>query len=120
MSGDFAGIRVLLVEDETLVALMIEDMIDDIGAMRIGTASTIDEAMMTLESAQPDIAVLDINVGGEQVFPVCERLADLGIPFVFSTGYGQHGVPEQWQASPVLQKPYTAPQLANALACCLD
>jgi CheY-like chemotaxis protein len=120
MSGDFAETRVLLVEDETLVALMIEDMIDDIGAMRVGTASTVGEAMTALESARPDIAVLDVNVGGDQVFPVCERLAELGIPFVFSTGYGAHGVPPQWRANPVLQKPYTAPQLADALARCLD
>lgn len=119
MSGDFAGTRVLLVEDETLVALMIEDMIDDIGAMLIATVSTIGEAMATLESARPDIAMLDINVGGDQVFPVCERLAELGIPFVFSTGYGEHGVPPQWRASPVLQKPYSASQLADALARCL-
>jgi CheY-like chemotaxis protein len=119
MSGDLAGTRVLLVEDESLVALMIEDMIEDIGAVGAGTASTIGEALTTLESARPDIAVLDINVGGDLVFPVCERLAELGIPFVFSTGYGEHGVPPQWRASPVLQKPYSAPQLADALARCL-
>lgn len=119
MSGEIAGTRVLLVEDESLVALMIEDMIEDIGAVGIGTASTIDEALATLQSARPDIAVLDINVGGNTVFPVCERLAELGIPFVFSTGYGQHGVPPQWSASPVLQKPYSAPQLAEALIRCL-
>jgi CheY-like chemotaxis protein len=106
MSGDLAGTRVLLVEDESLVALMIEDMIEDIGAVGAGTASTIGEALTTLESARPVIAVLDINVGGDLVFPVCERLAELGIP-------------PQWRASPVLQKPYSAPQLADALARCL-
>lgn len=110
-----AGSSVLLVEDEALIAMMIEDMILELGCILQATASNVREALRLLETGRPDIALLDVNLGGDLVYPVCERLAELGIPFVFSTGYGLPGVPEQWRECQVLQKPYGAAQLAAAL-----
>jgi hypothetical protein len=67
-----------------------------------------------------DAAVLDINLAGERVFPVANRLAELGIPFVFATGYGEAGLPDTHHSRIVLQKPYSAAGLRKALERCLS
>jgi CheY-like chemotaxis protein len=116
-SGAFGleGRRVLLVEDETMVAMMIEDLLADLGCELIGTASRVAEALRLVETLVLDIAVLDVNVGGETVFPVADALAARNVPFVFSTGYGVAGIEAGHLQRPVLQKPYGRDRLAAAL-----
>jgi CheY-like chemotaxis protein len=85
--------RIMIVEDEALVALMVEDLLTDFGCQISGSFGAVDEALAYLtEAATPppalDGAVLDVNIGGTMVFPVAERLRAAGIPFVFATGYG--------------------------------
>jgi CheY-like chemotaxis protein len=110
------GLRVLLVEDETIIAFMIEDMLTELGCGEVRHAAGIAEALALIAAQPPDAAVLDANLGGEPIHPVAERLAALGVPFVFATGYGRQGVPPQWAGRPVLQKPFPAEALAAAMA----
>ena len=121
-AGPLAGLRVLLVEDETLVAMLLEDMVVDLGGNVIGPASRLNRALEIVgDPAIPiDIAVLDINLGGEECFPVASALAERGVPFVFSTGYGNAGLPIDWRSRPTLQKPFTQEQVTSALRRALD
>jgi two-component SAPR family response regulator len=82
--------RVMIVEDEALVAMMVEDMLGDLGCEVVGSFGAVDDALAFLIGGQPapDGAVLDVNIGGEMVFPVAEELRERGVPFVFATGYG--------------------------------
>jgi CheY-like chemotaxis protein len=116
-SGALAGRKVLVVEDETLVAMLLEDMIAELGGAIAGSASRVGRALELLaDSARGiDLAVLDVNLGGEEAFPVAEALADRGVPFAFLTGYGNAGLPEKWRNHPTLQKPFTLEQVARVL-----
>jgi CheY-like chemotaxis protein len=115
----FAGVRVLIIEDETLIALLLEDMLTDLGCTIVGSASTVESAMEMLERAPPGVAVLDINLGGQKSYAVAEALANRGVPFVFSTGYADGRLETPWQSRPVLQKPFGQEQLAEALEAAL-
>src|SRR4051812_36415564 len=88
---ELQGLRVLVVEDETLIAMMIEDLLADMGCIVVGAAATIAQALALLADPafQIDGALLDVNLGGEKVFPVADALAQRAIPFVFATGYGK-------------------------------
>jgi CheY-like chemotaxis protein len=110
------GRSVLLVEDEALVSFHVEDMLRDLGCRDIWHAATVREALALLGRCRPDMAVLDVNLSGEMVFPVAERLRRAGVPFVFATGYGRRGLPEPWAQCPVLQKPFDADALSATLA----
>lgn len=110
-----AGKRILLVEDEALIAVMLEDMIVELGAEIAGSAGRIEVALELARSAACDAAVLDVNVGGALVFPVAEVLQARGIPIVFATGYGSGAVPPA-HVAPVVEKPYTREKLERALA----
>jgi CheY-like chemotaxis protein len=118
-ANTLAGLRVLLVEDETMVALLLSDMLQDLGCEVVGPASRVAEALALAESEKVDAALLDVNLAGEKVFPVADRLAERQVPFVFSTGYGLSGIEERYVSRRVLQKPYEQDQLAAALAACL-
>ena len=111
----FAGVRVLLIEDETLIALLLEDMLTDLGCTILGSASTVEAAIEMMDRTPPDIAVLDINLGGKKSYAVAEALAKRGVKFVFSTGYADGRLELPWQDRPVLQKPFGQEQLAEAL-----
>jgi len=115
----FAGVRVLIIEDETLIALLLEDMLTDLGCTILGSASTVEAAIAMLDRTPPDIAVLDINLGGEKSYAVAEALAKRGVKFVFSTGYTDDRLESPWQDRPVLQKPFGQEQLAEALEAAL-
>jgi len=117
-NGVLAGSRVLLVEDETLVAMLLEDMIAELGGNVVGSASRVSRALEIAEdrSIGLDLAVLDVNLGGEEVFPVASALAERGVPFAFSTGYGNAGLPEAWRSRPTLQKPFTQEQVTTVLS----
>ena len=108
-------LRVLIVEDEMLVAMNIEDMLLDLGHEVAGLASRLGAALALAEEAEFDAAMLDVNLAGENSFPVAERLAARGIPFLFATGYGVQGIEERFRDRPILQKPFRAAELAQAL-----
>lgn len=108
-------IPVLLVEDEAMVAMAIEDMLLALGFDVVGPAPRVQAALDLMDRNDIALAVLDVNLGGETVFPVADRLAAEAVPFVFSTGYGRVGLEPRYQDRPVLQKPYTEQDLSRAL-----
>ncbi len=113
--------HVLLVEDQTIIALDTESMLSDLGAASVRSFITAEAALEWLAAAQPDIGVLDIGLGTATSYPVADVLAERGIPFMFTTGYGAaHLIPARFSAVPVVQKPYGIEALADALARCLE
>ena len=110
-----AGRDVLLVEDETAISFLIEDMLVEMGVASVRHAARLDKALALAADKVPSLAVLDVNVAGELVFPVAEKLAAANVPFLFMTGYGRGGVGERWAAYEVLQKPFTPSALEGAL-----
>jgi len=116
MMRDGAGMRVLIVEDEIVVALFLEDMLAEYGYEVAGVASQLDDAMARAEVPDFACAVLDVHLNGRDVFPLADRLAEQGLPFVFATGYGPRGIPDRHAARPVLQKPFLPDDLARVLA----
>ena len=109
--------RVLIVEDETLVAMLLEDMLDDAGHSVAHCASNLPQALSFIESQAGtfDFAILDVNLGGQPIFPVAEALKARGKPFAFATGYGPGGLPEAWRDRPTLSKPFGAQDVARVL-----
>jgi DNA-binding NtrC family response regulator len=97
--------------------MLLEDMIGDLGGTVVGPASRVSQALEIIGGAENgiDLAVLDVNLGGEEVFPVAAALAERGVPFVFSTGYGNAGLPAAWRDRPTLQKPFTHDQVRAVL-----
>ena len=116
MSEALAGRRILVVEDESLVAMLLETILEDMGCTAVGPAATVDDGLaLATDGERLDAALLDVNVGGRQVFPVAEALHRSGVPFVFSTGYGEGGLPDQWRGHPTIQKPFTEAAVRDAL-----
>jgi CheY-like chemotaxis protein len=113
--ADLNGLRVLVVEDEMMVSMLIEDMLADLGCLVVGPASRLDEATELVKSADIDCAVLDVNLGGQPIFPVADLLREKGAPFAFATGYGDAGLREVDRGTPVLQKPFREGDLARVL-----
>ena len=111
----FPGLRVLVVEDEFLVTMLIEDMLADLGCKIVGTASTVSEALDLVNNSEADVAILDIKLGGETCYPVATVLADRGTPIVFATAYAEQQIEQLWHGVPRMPKPFTAAQLAAAL-----
>lgn len=109
------GLRVLVVEDEALVALQLEDMLAALGCSIIGPASRVEQALDLLDGEPVDAAVLDLNIAGELVYPVADVLGARGLPFIFATGYGAEGVSKPYRDRPVLQKPVFQNQLRKAM-----
>lgn len=107
--------RVLVVEDESMIAMLIEDLLPALGFRVEHTVSTVDAALVAIEQREIDLAVLDINLAGTPSFPVADALLAKGIPFLFTTGYGQNGLPEKYAMHPVLQKPFRMSSLEAAL-----
>lgn len=116
MGQVLSGRRVLLVEDESLVAMLLETILEDMGCTTVGPAASVDEAMaMATDGLHLDAALLDVNVAGHLVFPIAEALKARSIPFVFSTGYGEGGLPDEWRGQPTIQKPFTEATVRAAL-----
>jgi CheY-like chemotaxis protein len=113
---DFQGLRVLVVEDDSLICLLFEDMLSDLGCKVVGTACDFKRAADLAQGQDDiDVAILDVNLGGQQVFPVAEILSKRGIPFLFATGMGADGLPPDWQGHCSVQKPMTVASLGAAL-----
>ena len=113
--GDLNGLRVLVVEDEAAISLLLEDMLLDFGCEVIGPAARLAAALDAVERETVDLAILDVNVAGEPIYPVAEALAQRQIPFVFSTGYGSAGIKDAYRDRPVLQKPFAQHDLKQKL-----
>jgi light-regulated signal transduction histidine kinase (bacteriophytochrome)/CheY-like chemotaxis protein len=110
------GETVLLVEDSLIIALDAEDVLGRLGADQVVTASTVPGALEALASDPPTLAMLDINLGDSTSYRVADRLAELGIPFIFASGYGEQAqLPDAHRGRRVLQKPYTLENVARAL-----
>ena len=110
-----SGLRVLVVEDEAAISLLLEDMLLDFGCEVIGPAARLSAALDAVAREQVDLAILDVNVAGEPIYPVAEALAQRSIPFVFSTGYGSAGIRDTFRDRPVLQKPFAQHDLKQKL-----
>ncbi len=116
MNQPLDGRRILVVEDESLVAMLIETILEDMGCAVVGPASSVDEALtLVTNEATIDGALLDVNVAGREVFPVADALKARGVPFVFSTGYGEGGLPDHWRGQATIQKPFTEQTIRDAL-----
>ncbi len=116
MSEALSGRRILVVEDESLVAMLLETILEDMGCTPVGPAATVDDGLaLATDGERLDAALLDVNVAGRQVFPVADALAAAGVPFVFSTGYGEGGLPDRWRGHPTIQKPFTEAAVRDAL-----
>jgi CheY-like chemotaxis protein len=112
---DASSHRVLLVEDEMLVAMLLEDMLTELGHEIAGVAAGLEDAMSLARNAAFDLAILDVHLGGRDVFPVAEILIQRRIPFAFATGYGVKGLPEAFRSRPTLQKPFQIADLKRVL-----
>jgi CheY-like chemotaxis protein len=108
--------RILIVEDEAIVALFIEDLVEELGHKVAGTVSRLKEAMERGKQGDFDLAILDVHLHGEDVFPFADLLVEQKTPFIFATGYGEHGIPEGLRGAPTLQKPFRPDELADMIA----
>jgi CheY-like chemotaxis protein len=111
----FDGRDVLVVEDEEMIASVIEEMLLDLGCRQVWIASSARDAKALLAEHRPHAAILDVNLGGDSGFQLAQTLIDAKIPFVFATGYGRHGLPEQWATRPIMQKPFKMETLQAVL-----
>ena len=109
--------HILVVEDEMMIAIMLEDMLLDLGHEVVGVAQNLPAALAMTEAkaGQFDMAILDINLAGERSFPVALRLAERGVPFMFATGYGALGLEEPFRDIFTLNKPFQQEALARAI-----
>jgi CheY-like chemotaxis protein len=108
--------RILVVEDEYLIRMLLEDMLADLGYAVAEAIGTVAEASKYATAGAFDVAILDVNVDDEEVYPVADILAQRGLPFVFVTGYGEGILPAKYRSRPTLQKPFQAEQLKSMLA----
>jgi CheY-like chemotaxis protein len=113
------GGSVFLVEDEVMIRMMVADMLEELGYSIAAEAGDITEAIRIAGSAEFDVAILDVNVNGKVISPVAEVLTSRNKPFVFATGYGAQGLPEDFRDRPTLQKPFQMETLAQVLAATL-
>ena len=115
-----SGRRVLVVEDSPVVAPLTVDILDDLGCAVVGPAPNMAVARALVEAGEFDVALMDVHIRGERIFPLCEMLDAKGIPFLFTSGYADWSMPERWRERPRLAKPYTIDQVEQALGALLD
>jgi CheY-like chemotaxis protein len=116
MANSSAPPRLLVVEDEYLIRMLLEDMLDDLGYGVAAAVGTLSEARQIAADGDFSAAILDVNLDGQEIYPVADILTQRGLPFVFVTGYGERSLPEPYRGRPALQKPFQAEQLKNTLA----
>ncbi len=109
------GLRVLVVEDEMMVSMLLEDMLADLGCLVVGPAARLDEAMMLADSQPFDCALLDVNLAGQQSFPLADSLRNLKTPFAYATGYGEASLRAQDRGAIILMKPFRESDLVRVL-----
>src|SRR5271166_5974112 len=113
--GELAGLKILLVEDEPLIAWALEDTLINFGCTVVGPALNLDKGMRLAEEQSIDGAVLDINLGNQRVFPLADLLARRSVPFVYVTGYEENVLRKCDYGCPVLQKPYSVQNLIKII-----
>jgi DNA-binding response OmpR family regulator len=116
MNENLVGRRILLVEDEMLVAWMLEDMLKDLGCTVIGPAASVAQALTLIDANIVDAATLDVSLNRELSYPIADVLIARGIPFLFSTGYDKDRLRHGYRSFPMLQKPFHPTQLVKMLA----
>jgi CheY-like chemotaxis protein len=109
------GGSVFLVEDEVMIRMMVADMLEELGYRVAAEAGEINEAIRLAQSAEFDLAILDVNVNGKVISPVAELIRARNRPFIFATGYGSSGLPEEFRDRPALQKPFQIETLARMI-----
>ena len=107
--------RVFIVEDESMLVMLLEDLLPTLGYEVAGSAASVDQALADLPAAQTDLVIIDVNLAGTPSFPVADALRAQGVPFLFTTGYGQQGLPERFADAPVLAKPFRRQDIEHAL-----
>jgi len=110
------GRRIFVVEDEFLIRMLLEDMLTDLGYDLVGMAGRVDEAAEMAQTKDFDLAILDVNLDGQDVYPVADLIGKRGLPFMFVTGYGGRGLPDNYRNRPTLQKPFQLDELKRMLA----
>jgi len=118
-ASDLSGRRVLIVEDESRIAMLIRDTLEDMGCEVVATATRFDDAFEKATSLPFDVALLDVNLNGEASYPIAQALAERGRAFVFATGYGISNLPATLHDAMVLQKPFMRRDLESALRAAL-
>jgi two-component SAPR family response regulator len=116
MAQSLEGVRVLVVEDDYLIAQLLDEMLRSIGCVVLGPLPRLADALDAAARETCDVAVLDVNLGGERVYPVAEVLSERNVPFVFVTGYSSGALPREYAEQPRLGKPFKAQQLIRALS----
>ena len=116
MNSVLSGRRVLVMEDEMLMAWALEDLLADLGCIVVGPAARVDKALALLQAEAVDLAMLDVNLSGQRSYAVADALAAKGVPFVFLSGYTRDSLPGCYHARPMLQKPFRPSELGDALA----
>ena len=111
-----SGRKVLIVEDEMIVAWLLEDMLAELGCAVVGPAASVKQALAMIDAAPIEVAVLDVNLNGEMSYPIADALTARGVPFVFVTGYDKDRMQDGYRGLPVLQKPFHRSELTHTLA----
>jgi CheY-like chemotaxis protein len=109
------GGSVFLVEDEVMIRMMVADMLEELGYSIAAEAGDISEAIRLAQSTDFDLAILDVNVNGKVISPVADLIKARNRPFIFATGYGSSGLPEEYRDRPSLQKPFQIETLARVI-----
>ena len=106
---------VFLVEDEVMIRMMVADMLEELGYRVVAEAGEINEAIRLAQCTEFDLAILDVNVNGKVISPVADLIDSRSIPFIFATGYGSSGLPEEYRDRPALQKPFQVETLGRMI-----
>ena len=108
--------EILIIEDEPLIAMMLEDFLDSLGHKVVGIVESVAEALARIDEGGFDVAIVDVHLkNGEHVWPVCDRLVGKGVPFILATGGHIEPPPQQHAGAPVLTKPYTIDSIEPAI-----
>jgi CheY-like chemotaxis protein len=116
---DLMGRRILVVEDESMVSMLIEDTLADMGCVVVALASRVNDGLAKAQTLAFDVAILDVNLAGERSFGIADALRMRKLPFVFATGYGTSSIPLPLRDAPILQKPFARADLEQALRAAL-
>ena len=108
-------LRVLIVEDEMTIALLLEEMVEELGHDVAGLAMRLPQALELATNCPLDLAILDVNLDGHMSYPVAEILGERGVPYVFATGYGATGIEPRYRNGVIIKKPYAADDIRSAI-----